>query len=54
MERARMAAPTLPQGITSVRIIEKEWGIERVYKSRDVLEHSIPESLLFSNDAGLS
>ena len=38
----------------AVKIIEREFGIERVYRSEDGLEHSIPTSLdswLFSSYA---
>ncbi len=33
-----------------VKIIEKEWGIERVYKSVDGTEHFTTESLILSSD----
>lgn len=44
MNRARIIAPPVPKGITEVKIIEREWGIERCYKSNDGEEHCIPAS----------
>ncbi len=52
MERAQLIAPSLPQGISEVRIIEREWGIERCYKSREGREECIPaafDSWQFNN-----
>ena len=37
-----MVAPALPKGTTEVKIIEREWGIERCYKSPDGIEQCIP------------
>ncbi len=42
MDRALLVAPSLPRDITSVKIVEKEWGIERCFKSRDGKEHCVP------------
>ncbi len=38
------------KGRYEMKIVEREWGIERVFKSFDGVEHSFPESLLFSSD----
>ncbi len=42
MKRAHLAAPALPKGTTEVKIVEREWGIERCYKSKDGNEQCIP------------
>ena len=31
MNRALLAVPSLPKGVTEVKIIERSWGIERCY-----------------------
>ena len=41
----------------AIKIVEREFGIERVYRSADGMEHSIPTSLdswLFSRHAYIS
>ena len=50
MNRAQRFVESIPKGICEVKIVEREWGIERVYRSREGQEHCIPESLLFSSD----
>ncbi len=42
MDRAQLIAPALPKGTAAVRIIEREWGIERCYRSKDGKEECIP------------
>ncbi len=52
MERAHLIAPALSKGTVEVKIVEREWGIERCYKSRDGKEHCTPasfDSWLFDN-----
>ncbi|WP_320674221.1 hypothetical protein [Prochlorococcus sp. MIT 1341] len=44
MNRAQLVAPAIPNGTTEVKIIEKEWGIERCYKTQDGQVHCIPAS----------
>ncbi len=48
MYRAKLIAPALPKGAIEVTIIEREWGIERCYKSRDGLSHCIPAAFDFA------
>ena len=50
MNRAQKYFSSLPKGAYEVKTIEREWGIERIYKSSDGQEYLIPESLLFSSD----
>jgi len=42
MDRAPLIASTLPKDISSVKIVEREWGIERCFKSKDGKEHCVP------------
>ena len=42
MKRAQLVAPSLPKGATEVKIVEREWGIEKCYKSCDGIEQCIP------------
>ncbi len=42
MDRAHLAVPALPKETIEVKIVEREWGIERCYKSRDGQEHCTP------------
>ena len=44
MKRAQLVAPALPKETIQVKIVEREWGIERCYKSRDGQEQCIPAS----------
>ena len=50
MNRAQKYISRLPEGTCEIKVIEREWGIERVYKSPDGKEHFIPASLVFSSD----
>ena len=42
MDRALLVAPSLPRTTSEVKIVEREWGIERCFKSRDGKEHCVP------------
>ena len=33
MNQSQKVLATMPKGITEVKIVEREWGIERCYKS---------------------
>ena len=33
MDRARIISPPIPKEAIDIKIIEKEWGIERFYKT---------------------
>ena len=33
MDRARMASEPLPKGVKEVKIVAREWGVERCYKT---------------------
>lgn len=50
MNRAQKYLLSLPKGTSQMKIVQRDWGLERVYKSPDGQEHVIPESLLFSQD----
>ena len=50
MKRAQKYLACLPRGTCEVKVVEREWGIERIYKSPDGKEHSIPESLIVKSD----
>ena len=42
MNQSDKYVATMPRGITEVKIVEREWGIERCFKSRDGKEHCVP------------
>ena len=42
MNQSKKSVATFPRGITEVKIIEREWGIERCFKTRDGQHHCIP------------
>ena len=37
-----MISPPLPEGVTKVKIVEREWGIERCYISSKGIEICTP------------
>ena len=42
MDRAHLAVPPLSKDTVEVKIVEREWGIERCYKTRDGNEQCVP------------
>tara|TARA_A100001037_G_C14790519_1_gene474433 strand:- start:17 stop:172 length:156 start_codon:yes stop_codon:yes gene_type:complete len=44
MKQIQKFASAMPRGITEVKIVEREWGIERCFKTRDGNDHCIPAS----------
>ena len=49
MIRSLMSAPPLPKGAAEIKIIEKEWGIERCYVSPDGEEVCTPVTFFTNN-----
>ena len=45
MNWSKKDIPHMPMGTCTVKIVEREWGIQRVYRSPDGLEQSISASL---------
>ena len=50
MNQTKKGEASFLNGVCELNIVEREWGIERVYKWPDAQEHCIQESLLFSSD----
>jgi len=44
MNQSQKVLATMPKGITEVKIVEREWGIERCFKTRDGRDYCIPAS----------
>jgi len=44
MNQSDKYVATMPRGITEVKIVEREWGIERCFKTRDGQDYCIPAS----------
>ncbi len=44
MNQSQGAFTTFRGGITEVKIVEREWGVERCYKTKDGERHCIPAS----------
>jgi len=49
MQRARMISTPLPRDATEVRLTQKEWGIERSYKTPNGNEISTATVFFYSN-----
>ncbi len=45
MNQEKRPTPNMPRGITEIKIVEREWGIERCFKTYDGQNHCIPASL---------
>ena len=49
MIRARMTCPPMPKGATEVKIVERDWGIERCYVSPEGEQICTPAPFLTNN-----
>ena len=52
MNQAKNSTSNMPRGITEIKIIEREWGIERCFRSRDGKEYCVQAAFdkwLFKN-----
>ena len=49
MIRARMTCPPMPTGATEVKIIERDWGIERCYVSPEGEQICTPAPFFTNN-----
>ena len=45
LNQSQKHSTKMPMGVIELKIVEREWGIERVYKSQDGQELCIPVSL---------
>lgn len=45
MNQSQKSLANMPRGITEIKIVQREWGIERCFKTRDGKDQCIPASL---------